>query len=88
MEEKAINDTVELLPAFSWLCDKCGKRNFERAFCIDLPFSPEEDECDEDDDSFLDNYEEERMFLEEAHGPNSVKCKFCQQEFIAKDYKE
>lgn len=33
-------ESVELHQAFSWICDECGKRNFNRAVEYDMP--PEE----------------------------------------------
>lgn len=66
-------NTVDLHQAFSWICDECGKRNFERAIAVKMSEEEKEFMCLEigvnsDDDEWL-------------KAPEIVKCVHCQSEF-------
>ena len=66
--------SVELHQAFSWICDGCGKRNFERA--IESEMSPEDEMAEKE--KFGIDPGEEGMFL---MAPRGVKCKHCDEEY-------
>lgn len=66
-------NTVDLHQAFSWICDECGKRNFERAIAVEMSEEEKEFMCLEigvnsDDGEWL-------------KAPKIVKCIHCQSEF-------
>lgn len=67
--------TVELLPAFLWVCDVCGRDNFERCRRIE-PESLEAAELQAFAEEFKIHHEGD--FLE---SPGEVKCAYCGAEF-------
>ena len=69
-------ETVELHHAFSWICDNCGKRNFERGISSEM--SPEDLELAKSQDGI--DLEEMGDFV---LAPDKVKCKNCGTEYEA-----
>jgi len=76
-----IGERVELVPAWLWTCDNCGRDNFERSVVAEL--SAEE----------MDELKQEHG-VEEFHegdflsAPEQVCCKGCGEEFQTKEFRE
>jgi hypothetical protein len=75
--------TVELVQAFLWTCDDCGRDNFERAITVS-PESISPDNLPESvDPEILEQWTSaggEGCFM---MAPDRVKCSHCQAEFAA-----
>jgi len=67
-------EIAELHQAFSWICNNCGQRNFERAVTMEM--SPED--IEEAKNEFGMEPWEEGNFLT---APDIVKCKNCGKEY-------
>lgn len=75
--------TVELVQAFLWTCDECGRDNFERAITI------EPESIDKDELPFLTNTTQEEVADWISGGgdcdflmaPQFVKCRYCDEVF-------
>jgi len=78
--------TVELVQAFLWTCDDCGRDNFERAVLLD-PESVEGSEAAEFTDSAVAEVGEAADVLGIQVGgdwvmaPSHVRCTHCGAEF-------
>jgi len=77
--------TVELVQAFLWTCDDCGRDNFERAITV----SPESINPDDLPTSSYEDADAIREWLQEGgegswvKAPSQVLCKHCGGEFDA-----
>jgi len=65
-----ITETVELHQAFSWICNGCGKRNFERG--VNCEMSSEEFQ-EAKERLGVEPWVEGAMVM----APSKVKCKNC-----------
>ena len=77
-------DNVELFSAFSWICDNCGKRNFERGVTLELT---QENEAHLKEQMGLQPWEE---LPQEDDGewmiaPAIVTCKYCATKYKTLD---
>ena len=75
-----MEDKVELIPAFFWICNKCYHENFERSIAY---------ECSREEQRQI--LEEMNCEHNEGHllmAPEVVKCKKCETEFETLDYCE
>lgn len=70
--------TTELIQAFLWTCDDCGKDNFARAITV----APEEIDA-ADISKPLSEYLEEGGEGDWLRGPDDVTCGHCGSEFRA-----
>lgn len=80
---------VELVQAFLWTCDKCGRDQFERAVSID-PEAIEGTEMAEIVDAAVSRFIDSSEDIEITSGdwliaPDCVKCNHCGAEFEVKD---
>jgi len=65
--------SVELHQAFSWICDSCGHRNFERAIAVEMSEEDREELCYE---AGVDPDEGEWL-----RAPELVICSKCKEEY-------
>lgn len=70
---------VELIPAFSWICDKCGSWNYDNCVLY---------ECDEKE---MNNFRKEHNVENDDmvhlfRNPDVVTCKKCKEQYITVDY--
>lgn len=72
---------VELVPAFSWACDNCGRDNFARTIVAELS---EEEMAELRSEHGIQPWEAGE-FLQK---PNEVQCSNCQCRFSTVDYRE
>lgn len=66
-------NTIDLHQAFSWICDECGKRNFERAIAVEMSEEEKESMCSE-----IGVNPEEGDWL---RAPINVQCVSCKAEY-------
>jgi len=67
-------ESVELHQAFSWICDNCGKRNFNRAVECDMP--PEELKAAKEQFG-IESWKDGSFLM----APKIVKCGNCKKEY-------
>lgn len=80
-EMKSKMQSVEMLPAFSWICDNCGQNNFTSAVVAEFS----EEEMQELRDEHGVQPWEAGEFLQK---PDEVQCSKCARRFTTTDYRE
>lgn len=76
-----ISERVELVPAWLWTCDECGRDNFERSIVAELS-------AEEMDELKQDHGIEEFHEGDFLSAPDQVVCQGCGEEFQTKEFRE
>ena len=72
---------IELVPAFVWTCDNCGRDNFERAIVCEL--SPEERQEINEANGIEDGEMGDWMLA-----PEEVKCPHCDAGYTTRHFRD
>ena len=72
---------VELLPAYCWHCENCGRENFERGIVAEMS---DEDEVGMKEEFGIEPWEDGNFMMM----PEKVTCPHCNEDFETTHYCE
>ena len=71
-------EKTELMQAFSWICNNCGRRNFERAIAVEMA---EEEKEEFKRQAGIEPWQEGFIGGDWVQAPRYVVCEKCETEY-------